>query len=127
MIVLALTIIIFSGSATMFVFEDRFEIRSSAFLKVLNKKQIYFYKDLEYIEYSKAELNPMNLVYYVPGTNKENEYLIKYKEGKKEKYIRKIGGKEQSIQAIRLINKKIYEYHKKRPSAYEYFPKSHLK
>jgi hypothetical protein len=102
--------ILLSSTSYLFVYNDRFEILQKRIIKPLSSKYIHKYDEISSIEYSRSLFNPLNLVYYMPGTNKPKEYRITYLAENKEEYIRIIGSKKQALETIEIINKEIKKY-----------------
>lgn len=115
-IVVLLLFILISSTSYLFVYDDCFEIGYERIIKKFNSKTIYYFKDIKSIEYSKSSFNLLNLIEYVPGTNKQKEFIIKYKDGSEE-YLGIIGSKRKAIQAIEIINDKTYCNKKHIPSS----------
>jgi len=103
----ALLVFAMTSTSHLFIYENRFVIEHRSVFKFLNKKCTYKFEEIESVEYSKGFFNPLNLISYTYGTNKEKEYVINYKNGKEEEYIRIIGSKSNAIQAMQIMNKLI--------------------
>ncbi len=104
---IALIILGLSATSHLFIYPDRFEIEFRRLFKFLNRKYIYNFTEIESIEYSKGFFNPLNFIEYIPGTNKDREYIINYNNEKEPESIGIIGSKSKAIEAMEIMNKQI--------------------
>jgi len=110
-ICISVLIILFSATSRLCVYDNRFEIIHKRLIP-FSSKIIYKYEDISSLEYSRSFFNPLNLIYALPGTDKQKEFIIKYKEKNKEENVRIIGTKKQAVEAINIINKEIQKFNR---------------
>jgi hypothetical protein len=117
-IFIGFSIILFflTGTRKLYIFEDRFEIHFNRLINYFSSIEIYKFEKLENVSYSKGFFNPLNLLVYMYGTNKQKEILIKYKDQSDDQYIAIVGTKKRTIEAIKIINEKIQISRKNKPS-----------
>ncbi|OFX59372.1 MAG: hypothetical protein A2046_01360 [Bacteroidetes bacterium GWA2_30_7] len=103
----------FTAIAYLIVYYDRFEIEIRRPLKLFNTYQSYKFEEIESIQYNKSSYNPLNLIVHVSTTKKDREYILTFKNEKKQEYIRIVGSKRQALEAMHFINKLIKTHNNK--------------
>lgn len=104
---IAIIILGLSATSHLFIYPDKFVIELKRPFRFFNRKYIYKFDEIESIEYSKGFFNPLNLIEYIPGTNKPREYVINYIDERESENVGIIGSRSKAIEAMEIMNKLI--------------------
>jgi len=94
-----------TSTSHLFIYHDKFEIEFRRLFSFLNKKIVYKFEELASVEFSEGYYNPMNLIFYVAGTNKRSEFIINFKDNREPDNFGIIGSKSKALKALDIMNK----------------------
>ena len=101
---ITIAIYVLSRNSSIIIYEDRFIIKKSFLFNLFRLKKIFNYSEIDEVRFLSGRLNPLNLIFHLNSVVKADSMTVKMKSSDKINAIFKVGGKENFLTAIKLIN-----------------------